>query len=213
MWHCRFITLMLTRLLVVLVPISAYADQGELQSIIWLDSCQINFSRGIVEFEEVLLGKTSFKEIKRYYGKEKVERNRVFFSLTDGFFSLRAKLDYPGSGIEFKYYSSMNIKGQRGIFGNHKVNSIVLKDTCSCQTEDGIGLGSTYNELIEEFGEDNLSFVKINSSRMYSVVTSKIKLSSGNRIFIQFEGGDVEEKGMFVVSKIIFSLMPDTSPG
>lgn len=169
-----------------------------------IDSCIIDFRSGILGSNPVYLGKTRFKEIKKMYGDKKaVNSHRAFFTLDNGFFPLSSKLEYPEMGVEFSYSSGCHQRGQRSFFQNHTVNVISLDSNCSCKTQEGVGIGSTYTEIKNALKPDKIIFMRSSKAE----VNCTIYLSEKEKIYISFEGNYCKDTSEFVVKNIDYFIL------
>jgi hypothetical protein len=160
------------------------------------DTCTINFSKGL---DSVYLGKTKLKNVKKIYGKVKAQKDKTFFDLMLGLYNVTVVLSYPSIGLEFIYDSTLDRLTR--IFRPKKVNVIHVLENCSCKTDKGIGIGSTYNDIEAAFNVA-ISMKGVSSDKIYSEVVVEVPLPSGKHVFIKFISNHVKNKDEFIVKEI-----------
>ena len=105
------------------------------------DKCTIVSLKGI---NNIVVGQSSFEDIKKEFGKK---RKRAKWGSTEldifGYFDYYVKYDQIGTFI-----SLAGIRRSR-----HIINNIIIDSTCKCKTKNGLGIGSSYQDVIKEFGE------------------------------------------------------------
>lgn len=111
--------------------------------------CTIN-KRGIDSME---LGKFTFKDVlnKFKYGKtkrKKVKRLEKYNMSQDGF---EKYIEYKSLGLYFSNYEVSRCHR------TDTIKQIFLLKNCPCKTKDGLGIGSSYSEIVEMLGKPKFS--------------------------------------------------------
>ena len=105
------------------------------------DKCIIIPLKGI---NDIVIDKSSFEDVKKEFGKKKIKKK---WSRTEleifGHFDYSIKYDQIGT------FSSISIPGR----SKHVVNFVEIDSTCKCKTKKGLGIGSSYQDVIKELGK------------------------------------------------------------
>ena len=121
---------------------------------------------------DIVIDSSHFKEVTPEFGIMKSSKEWQSSVEMELFGSYKYIKTFPNEGIVF--YAERE-KGKKII------NDIVLTEGCICKTEDGIGVGSSYQDLSNAFGQPYFNNDKRKPSIRYEP-NMYIKLTKGERV-------------------------------
>lgn len=156
-------------------------------------SCVIDYSDGM---EGISLATTNFKEIEKILGPGvRSKKKYPSFTVENIFPATEYSLSYPKLGISFTTHPQGRINLKR------KATSLIIYSGSPCKSGDGIGIGSTYNELKDKFGR-GYGYSQVSSPKGdYSEVA--FSLEGNNSIYLSFKCSGKKDEIDFRVEEIL----------
>ena len=172
---------------------------------IGVDHCSSSDTACLIVFDskvdKVVLGQTTIRELLDLYGKSKVRKRKFPRFLGIGPPHVVKSVEYPEIGMKFEFDKTI----ARRKLGKRKVNIIELDHLCECRTSHGLGIGSDFESIVEEFRTWELpSFGHKNSADgVYAFISYKKYSGENDMISVELISSPVESFGKgFIVKKI-----------
>jgi len=124
---------------------------------------------------------STVKDIKKYIGKTRVRtvfRSNDFPILLGEFIK---EIRYPELRLTFE------VSAPRGKFSKKTLESIRIDSTSKIKADNGFGIGTSYQEVAKEFGDENLGISKSKKRRLIYYLTNNYSIYSGIYIDISKE--------------------------
>lgn len=155
-------------------------------------SCVIDYYDGM---EGIALATSNFKEIEKVLGPGiRSKKKYPSFTVENIFPVTKHILSYPKLGISFTTHAQGRMNFTR------IATSLIVDASSTCKSKNGIGIGSTYQELIERFG--NSRYTQISSPEGdYSKVLFSFPEYGG--IFVHFRCNGKKHIDDFRVEEIL----------
>lgn len=163
---------------------------------------KINGSDGIINrfegVDNIKIGTSGVKEIKETYGNVKVEKYWESWgggSIFPFFFigSYKKKIEIKEVGLTFYLTKKRHRLQKRTVF------SIVVDSTSRYKTSNGIGIGSSYQDIKKEFGETKYS----KGSTLRGSITSLVYRTSNDYRIMNFINFGYVDSINFEVQEIV----------
>ena len=142
------------------------------------DKCIIVPLKGI---NNIIVGESSFEDVKKEFGKKKKRKKwgRTELELF-GHFDYFMKYDQIGT------FSSLSIPER----SKHIINEIAIDSTCKCKTKNGLGIGSSYQEIVKELGKPEYFTHNNDNDKEINYERSKVGKQGKLYIIITLNGKD-----------------------
>ena len=105
------------------------------------DNCTIVPLKGI---NNIVVGESSFEDVKKEFGKKKKQKRWRRTEL-----ELFGHFDYSIKYDQIATFLSISIPERN----KHIINRITIDSTCKCKTKNGLGIGSSYQDVIKQLGK------------------------------------------------------------
>jgi len=159
----------------------------EQKTILKSKDCYIDLDKG---YESILLGYSNFEDVEQFLGEgEKIKKK---FKAGTLYIFPRAihELNYANLGIKFRSYSQPKFSRKR------IVRKMEFNSTCNCKTKNGLGTGSTFDEISRYLGDGN---IHVNSGLKGVSTIISYRLENN---FVEFIQSGSVGKGDFFAEKI-----------
>lgn len=143
--------------------------------------CVIIPNKGV---NSIVVDSSTFNDVKKEFGDIKKRKYWVKSQELELFGRFVHYLEYESIGV---FSTSINFRSKPII------SKIHLTSQCQCKTKNGIGIGSSYNDIINEFGKGT-------RWNLFGYKGAKVVELSYDNMHIIFDGNDIEKS---VVIEII----------
>jgi hypothetical protein len=152
-------------------------------------TCQIKPFLGL---NEIVIGESTLRDVEVFFGiGERKKEWRKGYEL-DFIGRYNRHLNYPQLGIDFSAFSLHRRFSK-------KIRVITLSSKCNCKTKEGVGIGSSYYDVIKLLGAKKLTTeMKINNKENKTVLT----YFNGNNTMWFYSYG-VKDTTNFIVDEIV----------
>jgi hypothetical protein len=147
--------------------------------------------------DNICIGVSNSKDIVRYIGQTKIKRKwrSNTYPLLLG--EIIHEIKYPNLGLTFI------VSGYKGRFSKKTLKYIIIDSTSNIKTSNGIGVGSSYFEIINEFGVTKFSHGPSSCTDMsYDMSYTTIE-GKEQSLSIRFWQDKITDTLNFKVSKIV----------
>ncbi|NQY11217.1 MAG: hypothetical protein HRT71_17100 [Flavobacteriales bacterium] len=137
------------------------------------NKCELIPNKGV---NNLFIGETTLKEVKKEYGKKFTRHKWIFSDETEVF----GRFEYFVKENGIKFSTRMKDRNKTIIY------RIVLSSNCDCKTINGIGIGSSYNDVIDEFK----SAGELSHWDSYGYKGEKVIELSYDNMYVIFDGNN-----------------------
>lgn len=126
------------------------------------NNCRIIPSKGL---GEIVIGQSTLEDVKKEFGDKKVQKTWVKASEAE----LLGRFEYYLKYDSIATFSTITVERNKEV-----IYKITITPESKCKTRKGNGIGSSYQDVIDEFGRPSLFYF------YKDIGTSKMKLSYQN---------------------------------